>query len=568
MTPDKWRAVERFYLAALERDPGERAAFLDSACASDEELRREVESLLEYQPKAEAFLEPVGSTGDRPPGSVAPAVPAGHASSAPGRLAGRSFGSYRVQALIAAGGMGEVYRAVDTQLHRTVAIKVLPEHLSDHPERRERFRREALLISSLNHPHICALYHVGTHEDLDYLVLEHIDGETLQDRVKRGRMNWSGALEHLMEMADALDTAHRQGIVHRDLKPANVMLTKGGAKVLDFGLAARRAPRDASALDSAPAGSKELTVEGRIMGTVPYMAPEQLQGKSTDARTDLFAFGALAYEMLTGKTAFSAETQADLIGAILKDDPEPVATLAPDVPSVLARTIARCLAKDPRERWQTAADLLFHLQSIAESAGLPVHGSRPNRSSHRTERVLWLAAVAASLLLGVYQWRSRDARDAPPATAVGAVRFPLPPPEGTTFPSSFDVPFAVSPDGRRIAYVAVGDDGTRHLWLRALASEPAGAARGNRGRKLPVLVARQRVGGVLRCGHPEEGPRHESDRPGDRRRRLDDGRRGMEPKRRHRVPWFGRVVPRLGEQRACLSNQERRETPSVAAVSR
>ena len=381
------------------------------------------------------------------------------------------FGSYRVQALLAAGGMGEVYRAVDTQLHRTVAIKVLPEHLSDHPERRERFRREALLISSLNHPHICALYHVGTADDVDYLVMEYIDGETLQDRLKRGRMHWEEALNLLIEIADALAAAHRQGIVHRDLKPANVMLTKGGVKVLDFGLAARRAPRDGSALDPALAGAKQLTVEGRIMGTVPYMAPEQLQGKPTDARTDVFAFGAVAYEMLTGKPAFSADSQADLIGAILKDDPEPIATSAADVPILLARTIARCLAKDPHERWQIAADLLFQMRSIAESAGMPVQGPPRRRWSHRSERVLWLGALAASLFFGVYLWGSRGSRDAPPTAPAGAFRFPLLPPKGTTFPSSFDVSFALSPDGRRIAYVAAREDGTKHLWLRSLDSE-------------------------------------------------------------------------------------------------
>jgi WD40 repeat protein len=263
------------------------------------------------------------------------------------------------------------------------------------------------------------------------------------------------------------------------------MLTKGGVKVLDFGLAARRAPSDGSVLDPALAGSKELTVEGRIMGTVPYMAPEQLQGRPTDARTDVFAFGAVAYEMLTGKPAFSADSQADLIGAILKDDPESITSSAADVPIVLARTIARCLAKDPHERWQTAADLVFQLRSIAESAGVPVQGSKRSRWSHRTERALWLAAVAASFVLGVYLWGSRGSRDARPAPAPGAVRFPLLPPKGTTFPSSFDVPFALSPDGRRIVYAAVGDDGTRYLWLRSLDSERERPLAGTAGANSP-----------------------------------------------------------------------------------
>ena len=400
-----------------------------------------------------------------------------------GRLTGRLLGSYEVQSLIAAGGMGEVYRAFDTRLHRAVAIKVLPEHLSDHPERRERFKREATLISSLNHPHICSLFHVGTHEGLDYLVMELIDGETLQARLARRPMRAAEAVRRLIEIADALDAAHRQGIVHRDLKPANVMLTKSGAKVLDFGLAARRAPRPGPILDLASSGGTDLTVEGRIMGTVPYMPPERLQGRSTDARTDIFAFGALAYEMIAGKAPFRAESQADLIGAILKDEPEPIAASVPDVPPLLARTVARCLAKDPAERWQTAADLLFELRALDESAGVPGSGSTPRHGSRRVERTLWLAALAASLLFGVSQWlRDTSPGDAPPAAAT---RFSIPAPEGTTFPSEFDVPFTLSPDGRWLAYVAAAGDGIRHLWVRAMDSEQQVLLTGTEGAASP-----------------------------------------------------------------------------------
>lgn len=478
MTPQKWRAIERLYLAVLECDAGERADFLRGACGADEDLRREVASLLAYQPRAGGFLEsaePAG-TGEAQ-GKLRPQL-----SPPTGRLTGRVFGSYEVQALIAAGGMGEVYQAFDTQLRRTVAIKVLPEHLSDQSERRERLKREAMLISSLNHPHICALYHVGAQDGLDYLVMEHIDGQTLQERLKRGRMHWAEAVKYLIEIADALDVAHRQGIVHRDLKPANVMLTTSGAKVLDFGLAARRAPDD-SALG--PAGGTDLSVTGRIMGTVPYMSPEQLQGKPADARTDIFAFGALAYEMISGTAPFTAESQADLIGAILRDDPQPLGATVPDVPPLLARTVARCLAKNPQARWQTAADLLFELRTIADSNVAPVSPSRPFASSRRVNRALWTAAIAASLAVGVWQWvRKGTVREILPLSA-GAARFSIPPPEATTVPSSFDIPFALSPDGRWIVFVAIGDDGVRQMWIRALDSEQQRRLAGTEGANAP-----------------------------------------------------------------------------------
>ena len=301
MTQEPWKEVERLYHAALEHDESERAAFLERACGGDESLREKSSPSCGYQPKAEDFMESVERDGERRPAWLGSFIRPSAPASIPGRLVGRVFGDYQVQALIAAGGMGEVYRAIDTRLNRHVAIKVLPEHLSDHPERRERFKREARLVSSLSHPHVCALYHVGSQDDLDYLVMEHLDGETLEHRLKRGRLKWPEALEPLLQIAGALEAAHRQGIVHRDLKPANVMLTKSGAKVLDFGLAARRAPGHGSTIDPALDASKGLTVEGRIMGTVPYMSPEQLQGKPTDVRTDIFAFGALAYETLTGR---------------------------------------------------------------------------------------------------------------------------------------------------------------------------------------------------------------------------------------------------------------------------
>ena len=235
---------------------------------------------------------------------------------------GDRLGPYEVLAPLGAGGMGEVYKAKDTRLDRTVAIKVLPSHLSDNPQLKERFEREARAVSSLNHPHICTLYDIGSENGIDFMVMEHIEGQTLADRLNKGALPFDQALQYGSEIADALDKAHRQGVVHRDLKPGNIMLTKAGAKLLDFGLAKMTAAETgAEGLSALPTEAKPLTQEGSILGTFQYMAPEQLEGKEADARTDIFAFGAVAYEMLTGKRAFMGKSQASLIVAIMEKDP-------------------------------------------------------------------------------------------------------------------------------------------------------------------------------------------------------------------------------------------------------
>jgi len=287
------------------------------------------------------------------------------------------LGPYEIVALIGAGGMGEVYRARDTRLGRDVAIKVLSSRLSANPEVRARFEREARAISQLNHPHICTLYDIGEQEGVAYLVIEYLEGETLAARLAKGPLPVAEVLRYGIEIANALGSAHRAGIVHRDLKPGNIMLTKGGAKLMDFGLA--RAPGltpITGTLTESPTVSRPLTAEGTIVGTFQYMAPEQLEGKDADARTDLWALGCVLYEMATQKRAFEGTSQASLIAAIMDHEPPAITVLQPMSPPPLERLVKRCLAKDPEERWQSARDVMHELSWIAE-AGSPAGFSAP-----------------------------------------------------------------------------------------------------------------------------------------------------------------------------------------------
>src|SRR5213594_4388516 len=283
---------------------------------------------------------------------------------------GTRLGPYEVLAAVGAGGMGEVYRARDTRLDRSVAIKVLPSHVSSNPAFRERFEREAKTISSLSHPHICALFDIGHQDGTDFLVMEFLEGESLATRLSKGPLPTEQVLRYGIEIAEALYAAHRHGIIHRDLKPGNIILTKSGAKLLDFGLAKARTGiglQDATQ-------QKPLTEEGTLLGTFQYMAPEQLEGKEADARTDIFAFGCVLYEMATGQKAFSGKSQASLISAIIGTQPPPISSIQPMVPPALDRVVKTCLAKDPEDRWQTAHDVMLELKWVAEGgsqAGVP-----------------------------------------------------------------------------------------------------------------------------------------------------------------------------------------------------
>jgi len=314
---------------------------------------------------------------------------------------GTRLGPYEIVAPLGAGGMGVVYRARDTRLERTVAIKVLPPHLSSDPALRQRFEREAKIVSSLNHPHICVLHDIGQQDGIDFLVMEYLEGETLATRLLKGPLPLEKLLQYATEIADALDKAHRSGVVHRDVKPGNIMLTAAGTKLLDFGLAKAAAPvssgvtLSASAMRSAP-----LTLEGTIVGTFHYMSPEQVEGKEElDGRSDIFSFGAVLYEMVTGRRAFQGKSMLSVASAVLEKDPEPISTLQPMTPPALDRAVRRCLAKDAEDRWQTARDLELELKWIAD-AGSQAGAAAPVVSPARggRERLSWAASAVLALI--------------------------------------------------------------------------------------------------------------------------------------------------------------------------
>jgi serine/threonine protein kinase/Tol biopolymer transport system component len=397
---------------------------------------------------------------------------------------GTKLGPYEILAPLGAGGMGEVYRARDTRLERTVAIKVLPEHLSATADLKQRFEREARAISSLNHPHICILYDIGEQDGVDFLVMEHMEGETLAARLERGALPAAETLRYASEIADALDKAHRQGLIHRDLKPGNVMLTKAGAKLLDFGLArivgaAATAPAGSGSLPGAamlsqhPTVATPLTGAGMIVGTFQYMAPEQLDGGEADARSDIWAFGATVYEMATGRKAFTGHSQASLIASILKEQPRPIAEIEPLTPPGLDRIVQRCLAKDPDERWQSARDLAHELKWIAQGgsqAGVPAPVAAKRRQRERGMLITAGVLGAATVGLAIAMWL----RTPPPPQVV---RFDIRPPSTIQFQ---DAP-RISPNGEYLAYSGTDSTGTTRIWVRNMSGMTAEPLPGTEG---------------------------------------------------------------------------------------
>jgi eukaryotic-like serine/threonine-protein kinase len=404
---------------------------------------------------------------------------------------GTKLGPYEIVAAAGAGGMGEVYRARDTRLDRIVAIKVLPSHLSSSAELKQRFEREAKAISSLNHPNICTLHDIGSQDGVDFLVMEYMEGQTLADRLAKGPLPLDQVLKIGTEVAEALEKAHRQGIVHRDLKPGNIMLTKSGAKLMDFGLAkpssaafavaasplAQSTPTMSVSNLAAPAAP--LTQHGAVMGTYQYMAPEVLQGQESDARSDIFALGVVLYEMATGRHAFEGKTTASVIAAILEKDPPPISQTQAVAPPALDYCVRTCLAKNPEDRYETAHDVKLQLAWVQQATEIPAKSNDRGRFSART-LVLGFAAILALIAIGSFLVWSRW-----PTTPVLRSDILPPPDSDFSFSGDFSAPPAFSPDGKYIVFGARTKDGKRQLWLRPLNHETATPVEGTDGGSFP-----------------------------------------------------------------------------------
>jgi eukaryotic-like serine/threonine-protein kinase len=387
--------------------------------------------------------------------------------------AGTRLGPYEILAPIGAGGMGEVYRAKDTRLDRSVAVKILPSHLSADPDARQRFDREARSISSLNHPNICTLHDVGHQDGVNFLVMELLEGETLADRLAKGPLPTELVLKYSIEICEGLERAHKSGVVHRDLKPGNVMLTKTGAKLMDFGLA------KATPAGAAPASSltmtiadQPLTARGTIVGTFQYMSPEQTEGREADARSDIFALGAMLYEMVTGKRAFTGKSQASMVAAILASEPTPISVAQPMTPPALAQVVKSCLAKDPEERFQTVHDLKLQLKWIAEASSSQLGAPAQVRARRVVQKrtlliaaaVGWILAAAALAIFLSTRSRLEEARR--PMTASW-----LPPSDTEFVDVGEGAPPALSPDGSKLAFLAVTANAREtQLWIRDVTS--------------------------------------------------------------------------------------------------
>jgi Tol biopolymer transport system component/tRNA A-37 threonylcarbamoyl transferase component Bud32 len=426
-----------------------------------------------------------------------------------GLTSGTKLGPYEIQSPLGAGGMGEVYRARDTRLERTVAIKILPSHLSENTEAQQRFEREARTISSLNHPNICTLYDVGHQDGMHFLVMEYLEGETLADRLRKGPLPIAQVLKVGMEICEGLERAHRGGVVHRDLKPGNIMLTKSGAKLMDFGLAKPAVVRvdSSSSLTvtmSTPVGSHPLTAAGTVMGTFQYMSPEQVEGKEADARSDIFAFGAVLYEIATGKRAFEGKTAASAMAAVLERSPDAISLLQPTAPAGLDHVVQGCLAKDPDERWQSAGDIARELRWVASGGSEPgTVAPAPVEKSSRNHLV-WGAVVM--LLLAVLAWTGLRQ----PALAPTMRSF-LPPPPQTAFDftGDFSGPPVISADGSAIAFCARTAKERVSIWVQSLNELAPKKLEGTEGASFPFWSGDGRFLGFFAEGHlrkiPAEG---------------------------------------------------------------
>ena len=474
MTTDQRDRITALYHAALERAPAERPAFLDDVCAGDPVLRREVDSLLRVGSDAGSFLE-------------APAAVVAGPSAA--GMVGRQLGPYRILGALGAGGMGEVYRARDSKLGRDVAIKLLPPHFTADPERRARFAREARLLATLNNPHIGAIYGLEDVAGESALVLELVEGPTLAARLARGPLPISDAVTVARQIAEALDAAHDKGIVHRDLKPANIVLQSASgasgvpsgdprAKVLDFGLAKTMAVGLDADRAPDPSGSLSGTADGRILGTPAYMSPEQARGQAVDKRTDIWAFGCVLFEMLSGQRAFDGETGTDTLAAVLQREPD-WRVLPRNTPTSIRTLLERCLQKDPRKRLHDIADARIELDDVDRLGGsVNLPAAAPRR--RLVERLGWVVAVvlgvAVSTMAVLYLRGEKANADDP-------VEFSIAPVEHSHFTGTAPE-FAISPDGRHLAFAATLQ-GVSTLWVRSLATLALHSIPGTEGAQNP-----------------------------------------------------------------------------------
>ena len=467
MTDLRWKLVESVFQGALALKEGEQESYLAQACHGDEALHREVTSLLHHYHRRDPLLD----------NSNVPGLLAGERIDA--LKQGDSLGPYKIVGHLGKGGMGEVYRARDSKLDRDVALKVLPAAFTNDAERMARFSREARVLASLNHPHIAAIYGLEESGNFRALVLELVEGPTLADRITSRAIPMEEALPIARQIAEAIEYAHEKGITHRDLKPANIKVTADGCvKILDFGLA-KVLQGDSS--NSDPSSSSTLTAlnteTGMIVGTAPYMSPEQAKGKPVDKRTDIWAFGVVLYEMLTGRRLFQGETVSDTLAAVLREEPE-----WDRVPAKIQPLLRRCLEKDPKRRLRDIGDM----ELLLENAPVAVRAQRP--------WLPWgLAAVCLMLLAWIGFSQLRKVR--PPER--GALRLSLLPPQSTSFvPNNF----AISPDGRQLAFVAAGQDGGTALWIRSLAASTAQELTGTEGAMYPFWSPDSRQIGFFGAG--------------------------------------------------------------------
>ena len=529
---NRWQQIERIYHAARELDANARAEFLAKACAGDDSLRQEVERLLVQADQAGSFLETpaieVAAGAMVKEGSVRGDVTL--------QLSGNTVSHYRILKKLGGGGMGVVYEADDTRLGRRVALKFLSQELATDPKALERFQREARTAAALNHPNICIIYEVEEHQGQPFIAMELLKGKTLREWLAarspttpgghpagagstqgdiKPPLQFDQLLDIAIEIVDALDAAHQHSIIHRDIKPTNIYITsRGQAKILDFGIAKLTRPThfanaSREGLTGAPTAALEreqLTTQGVAMGTVGYMSPEQARGEPLDARTDLFSFGAVLYEMATGRPAFIGDSGMEILAKILKEDPPSPRSLNPELPPKLEEIIGKCLERDREMRYQVASEIRTDLKrlkrdtpsgrsasavSISPSAAVETGPSRPhvvgglaqNRSSLRRTLPWALAAMlTAALIVLVFLWRFTG-----PTQQRSSVLSYIPPPPGTTFRDfGFSAgPVAVSPDGKQLAFSATGENGVTMLYVRPLASNESRAISGTKGAAWP-----------------------------------------------------------------------------------